>query len=1364
MICTKKNTQRRIGENVKRTTNYKLHLRCIILIINWLLFHSWVCAAQLFYFNALTSEQGLSHNSVFSITQDHKGFVWFGTRDGISRYDSQRIRNYHLNAYSTHAEAARANCIYSVGNELWVGTATGLFRYLFDKDEFVPVYLAKNPVNVLIIQRVSTGELWIGSQDGLYILPKHGAIRHILSGRSTHGIQEFRKGSFLILQNNTPYLINAAGETIVTLTTDGGNPEKSHVHRNHKLLKSRSGAVWMSTETDLLQLDEKSMIFRPLDWFGRLVKDRVRVVRTVTEDQAGNVWIGGESGVIMVDSQRRTARAYDKSFTASPYGLTDRAVYSSCVSRDGMVWLGTYFGGVNYTKPVGVSFEHLFPATDGQTIAGKAISELTIDGQERLWVGTEDGGISVQDRVTGQYTYHNRSNGLSDNNVHAISIDKSGAAWVGTFLGGLNRIDPVTGKKRVFLHNPDNPSSLASNYVNALYRDRAGQLWVGTARGLNILDEKTGTFRLFKHRELGNPLITDILGDTLGHIWISTQRSGVYRYDPELDKLTHYDASNTPVLRSNQIMSIYEDAGHNLWFGSLNGGVYQWNYGQKKFVRHPMQARLANHTVYETLEDEYGTYWFSTNSGLFSFSPKQNTHRVFDESNGLQATQFNFRSALKNRRGYLYFGSVDGLCYFNPDNIAKRVFDPPVYFTDLKLFNKEVKADGELMLTKCLDETNKLRFDYAQNVITFDFVAINYFSKQTNYYTYYLEGFEKTWGPKTTVNSQTYTNLSPGDYTFHVRSFQSNGDLSPTERTLHVVVNPPFWRTTWAYLLYALFGIGLLVLYRRVITYLNRQKVAMQLERVEREKSEELNQQKLNFFTFLSNEFKTPVTLIIAEVDELIQSNQAWRADSATNYSVIKKNAKRLHALIDQITALRKTGSDVQKVHLTDLDIIAFVKETVQGFDPLLQSKHIHRRLTFSPPYLMASFDAGKVEMIVGNVLFFLINEAAEGDELALDVRVENPSGPSDHELCLTFSLDGSPDLFRSIEVAYLTADDNVELFRQSSSSSIGILLTFSLLKLLSGTASFPNKGNRPGLSLRLPIQKSPVSRASVVLPKTDPLRAHVVAEPDDMLPENAVVGELSDGTSLIGKPTILIIDRSNDLVQFLKRHYHETYRIRIAYTFGEAVQKAENMLPEIILCDSNILDNQGKSLCVALKSNPLTQAIPVILLLNDKDDKTIIEGLHSGADGYISKPFNLKELDLTISNQLKSVLFLKNKLAGGLADSLLTKLPRRNKEQEFIMRFSSLINKQYTNKDLTADALAQLMNCSRSQLHTKLKTLTGLSTKEYLNDYRLILARQLLANGKSVAEVAFDVGFSDPNYFGRAFKKKYGTVPSKIS
>lgn len=1334
-------------------------MKAILLTIKAILFISINCFAQQFHFNALTSDEGLSHNSVFSIAQDYKGFMWFGTRDGISRYDSQRIRNYYVNAYSPNVEANRVNCVYAVGQNLWVGTEAGLFRYVFEKDVFEQVHLNRGSTYVANITQVSTGELWISTQDGIYILEQQGTVRHILPKQNIRSICEFRKGTFLILQDSSPRIINTHGETVVTPTLTVVSQEKLASFRNYVFYKDKQGAVWLGTNGGLLQLDEKTMEFRPVDWFNQLIKTNIRVVRTITEDSAGNMWVGSESGAVVIDKQRRTAQWYDKSFATSPYSLTDRAVYSSYVSRDGTVWLGTYFGGVNYARPVGISFNHLFPDPNGKGLSGKAISQLVEDEQQRLWIASEDGGITVLDQKTGKYTYHNRATGLNDNNIHTVFVDKSGVAWIGTFLGGLNRIDPATGNKRIYTHNPADSTSISNNFVCTVYRDQANRLWVGTIRGLNILNEQTGTFRLVRPDALGKTFIYSLLEDHAGHIWIATRHAGIYRYEPDSGKLSHYYVGNTKAIRNNQIISMYEDSRHNVWFGSINGGGH-WNHTLKKFIANPVDKQLPSQTIYGILEDSSGLIWFSTNRGLLSFDPRSKTYRVFDKSNGLQATQFNYSSYLRNRQGILYFGSVDGLCYFDPTLITKRVSDPPVYFTDLKLFNKAVKVGDEQMLPKHLDGLDELVFDYDQNVITLDFVAINYFSKRTNYYQYYLEGFEKNWGPKTTKNSQTYTNLSPGKYTFHVRSFLSNGELSPSERIIQLRINPPFWQTMYAYLIYLLLGIAALLLYRRFIMFLNNQKMAVQMARVEREKSLELNQQKLNFFTFLSNEFKTPITLIMAEIDELIQSNQAWRSDSATNYSVIKNNAKRLQAIIDQITELRKAENESPKVNLTDLDIIAFVKETVQGFNSLLQSRHIRKRVTFSPSYLMASFDAGKLEMIIGNVIFFLTNEFAEGDELVIDVHVANNPNQPACQLAIDFSLAGQQELFNSLKASYQLAAGNEELFQQNNSANIGILLTFSLLKLLAGSVVFSDESDRYSLRIQLPIQKKPVSKATVGSKQPSLLRNQVVGIADDQPFESELIDETQSGD----KPTILVIDRSKDLAQFLKRHYQENYRIIISYTFSEGLKRAESALPELVLCDSDIRDKEQRNLCMALKKNPLTQAIPVILLLNDEDEQTVIDGLNKGANGYIAKPFNLRELDLLIGNQLKSVTLLKNKLAGSLADSHLTTLPRRNKEQEFILRFSSLVKQQYKNKDVTADTLAQLMNCSRSQLHTKLKSLTGQSTKEYLNEYRLTIARQLLEGGMSVSEVAFEVGFSDPNYFGRAFKKKYGTTPSRTN
>ncbi|GAB3576746.1 two-component regulator propeller domain-containing protein [Hymenobacter daeguensis] len=1332
---------------------YLLTISCFLLIVS-------LANSQQAYFNRITSEEGLSHNTVFSIAQDYKGFMWFGTRDGLSRYDSQVIRNYDFDLRSPDVEANRINCVYAVGHELWVGTAVGLFQYDFNEDAFRRINLGQLRVNVQTIRRSLAGELWVGSEDGIHVLNRQVRVRHILPRQSIHAICEFRRGAFLVLQGGKAFVVNTEGETLVTPAIEATSSEESSSFRNYTLYKDQAGQTWLGTNGTLLRLDEATMTFRSVEWFRRLFPTPMRVIRTISEDQAGNLWLGSEAGAVVINKERTGVQRYDQSFSDAPHQLTDRSIYSSYVSADGTVWLSSYFGGVNYTKPAGVSFSHLFAAGNGHSIMGKAVSQLQEDQQHRLWIGTEDGGVSVREPTGGQFTSFNRRTGLSDDNVHSLLPESNSRVWVGTFLGGLNRLNPRTGAVQVYTHSEGDSTSLSNNSVYAIFRDHRRVLWVGTQRGLNVLDEQTQRFRLFQPAELGTKFIYAVWEDSDNQLWIATRFAGIYRYDAGRQQLFHYDASNTPSLRSNQVISIYEDSRGKVWFGTLDGGVCCWDKPRQAFQRTAINQHLPSQTVYGTLLDDRGTYWFSTNRGLLSFAPAHNVYRAYDKGSGLQTTQFNFKSAFKDAQGTLYFGSVDGLCYFTPATIARQVVDPPVYFTDLQLFDKTVKVGPKSVLPRNLDSTPEITLAYSQNVVTLHFVAINYFSRGTNYYTYYLEGFEDGWSPKTTVNSRTYTNLSPGSYTFHVRAYRPNGELSAHERRLTLVVRPPFWRSGYAYGLYLLLGIAALLLYRRFITFLNEQKTAVRVERVEREKSEELNQQKLNFFTFLSNEFNTPITLIMAEVDELVRSNQAWRTDAATNYGVIKKNAKRLQILINQITQLRKTQREPQKLELTDADIVAFIKDTVQAFDPLLQARRLEKKLRFSQPYLSATFDAGKLEMILGNLVFFLAHELPEDGELAVAVAIASVTQQPVSQLTLRFALPAQPTLLPQLQHSYRVAENPDELFLQDQASSIGLHLTFNLLKLLGGTAEFDAPPEASALAITLPIRKSLLGRAAQAK-QAPSLSAQLVRASDDSLPQAAAPLPAEAGPAA-ARPTLLIIDQSQDLMQFLKRHFQAEYRIVVANTFAEALKKAETSLPEIVLCDSAIVDKNNRSLCSALKANPLTQAIPVLLLLGDKDDKTILSGLNSGADGYLSKPFNLPELDLLIANHLRAIARLKNKLVDGLTDSRLTTLPTRNKEQEFVLKFAALVSQEFRNKDVDVDRLAQQMSCSRSQLHTKLKALTGFSTKEYLNDYRLTVARQLLENGLSVSEAAFETGFNDPNYFGRAFKKKYGVTPSK--
>ena len=395
-----------LHENRAQLLFIKFRLKVVILIVSALWSTSNLILAQPFSFNALTSDDGLAHNTVFSITQDHKGFMWFGTRAGLSRYDSQHIKNYYFSIKSPRQETNLINCVYAIGENLWVGTPMGLFRYIFAQDRFAQVPLDREPAFVSGIKQMSNGELWVNSRNGIYRVKPDGRVKHILPRQNIHSSCEFRTGTFLIMEHNAPRIINADGETILELTIEDDQREKARGILEYGMYKDRRGAIWLRTNRGLLQLDEKTMTFRRVEWFDKLTRFKTWVTRTLVEDKAGNMWVGSESGAVVIDSSRQTAQWYDKSFTTSPYAINDRAVYSSYVSRDGTIWIGTYFGGVNYARPTGISFNYLFPAPGGASIAGNAVSQLATDGRHRVWMATEDAGVTVLDPATGRYTHY----------------------------------------------------------------------------------------------------------------------------------------------------------------------------------------------------------------------------------------------------------------------------------------------------------------------------------------------------------------------------------------------------------------------------------------------------------------------------------------------------------------------------------------------------------------------------------------------------------------------------------------------------------------------------------------------------------------------------------------------------------------------------------------------------------------------------------------------------------------------------------------------------------------------------------------------------------------------------------------------
>ena len=1328
---------------MKVSYNY-LFLR--ILITAYLLQLSVCAFAQKYYFRNISPAQGLSHSTVFCITQDHKGFMWFGSREGLNRFDSKNIRTFYFNSSLPTVEASRINALCASGKALYAGTGEGLFGFDYAKEKFEKIRLGSDTSVFVNTICPSPAGILVGTRTGLYCLKADGTVAGILKNEDIRHVVNYTRGVFLVLSRSSVQLVTINGDRVLQVPTRG----LSGPFQLETLYKDREGQIWAGTSQGLLVFDPQGMQFVRPAWFG----SETELVRTIVEDNDRQLWIGTETGAYRYAKNTRQLTKYEQSFGSSPSHLADKSIYSSFVSSEGIVWLGSYFGGVNYTLPASYSFQYLLPERNAKALSGKAVSQIVADAQRNMWVATEDGGVTVFDENLNYKQSFNTSNGLSDNNTHAIYPESNGTVWIGTFLGGLNRLDTQTGQIQTFTNDPNNPNSLSNKRVFALHKDRQGTLWVGTLNGLNILDEKTNQFALAFPGRLADKFIYDIHQDKTGDLWFATRFDGIYRCDSLRRNLQHFTAKSTPAIRSDQIISIYEDQAANLWFGTLDGKVAFFEQSRQRFSEPNFLAQIPDKTIYGILEDNQRNMWFSTNRGLLKYNPNNQTVKVFDKGSGLLTTQFNFKSFYKNQSGTLFFGSVNGLCYFRPEVLQKNIFSPKCYFTGLKIFNEAVGIGENEVLQKSIDETEKLEIEHRQNVLTLDFVALNYPAAGNNHYTYYLEGFEENWNERTDKSSVTYTNLPFGNYTFHLKTYQSDGTLADSERTLQIKVNPPLWLSPLAILFYlGLIGLAIYY-YGRFVRFLNEQKLAVQVERLDKEKNQELNAQKINFFTFISNEFKSPLTLIVAVIDEIVHAEPLRKEDLNRNVNIIKKNARHLQMLIEQLTAIRKSSESTDS-ELTKLDLVGFIKENLLALQPLITSRNLTVKTVFSEPYVHAVLDSTKLELVLANIFFNIFSKCPSESSFELGTAAKT-SAEGDSESVFHLSLSGPlPEEFMKT-LPRLTGSEPMIAARAVHSISENLLV--SLVKNLRGKFWVDTKAT-PTIHLQIPYRVSAEHWREGIGKETKSVVGRWVAD-YELADPNPVLEDLPPGTE---KAKILIAGKNAELLDFLKRHFGEHYEAITATSHAKASRKAETTFPDLVLCDADLVNELDENLCQTLKNNARTSLVPVILMLENDSGASRIAALAVGSDAMIGKPFKLQELDLLVKNTLNSRQLIRARYAGSVLAGSESPVFQNNKSADFLLRFTDMIEKNHQESTLTVDTLAEAMQCSRSSLHTKIKTMTGLSTIEFLNDYRLKIAHQLLTRGQSVAEAADAVGFNDPNYFSRIFKRKYGESPSRM-
>lgn len=781
--------------------------------------------APTFRFEHISLEQGLSHGTVFSIVQDHTGFMWFGTPSGLNKYDGYTITIFKSDPQNPNSLSNdnAGNLYIDRAGIIWIGTWGGGLARLDPQTEQFSAYLndPTNPAS-LSSDRVQTifedraGMLWVGTAGGglnkfdraterFTVYKNNPANPHSLSNDRIWSIAEDKAGHLWVATSEGLNKFDPQTETFTRYLNNPADPASLSNNLVRTLYVDKSGTLWLGNEAGLDKFDPPTDSFihyqnNPAD--PTSLSDTI--VNAILEDSAGNFWVGTRSGGLnLFDRSRGTFTRYlndPRDSTSLSYDDI-RSIYED---HSGVLWLATRGGGVNKFTPTSGQFMHVANDPDNpHSLNNNDVRAIYEDPAKNLWIGTKGGGLNKFDPQTGRFVSFqndpNNADSLSNNDVYAVYQDQAGNLWLGTSGAGLNKFDPQSQTFTRYQNNPDDPTSLSFNDVNTIYEDHAGTLWIGTkGGGLNKFDAQMGQFTRYQNNpadptSLGGNDVYALLEDSQGVFWVCTYGGGLNRFDRTTGQFIRYiyDPNNPTSLSSNDVYTIYEDQAGTLWVGLANGGLNKFERETGQFIRYGPTEGLASNVVYGILGDAQGNLWLSTSKGLSKFNLRSQTFVNYDAGDGLSSGVFNEGAYYQSRSGEMFFGSINGLVRFDPAAIKDNPHPPSVVLTAFSILNRQITLDQPV------ERLKEVKLSYRDIVFSFEFAALDYTHPAKNQYAYKLEGFDQDWINAGTRRFGTYTNLDAGDYTLRIKASNNSGVWNEEGVSLHIVVTPPFWETWW---------------------------------------------------------------------------------------------------------------------------------------------------------------------------------------------------------------------------------------------------------------------------------------------------------------------------------------------------------------------------------------------------------------------------------------------------------------------------------------------------------------------------------------------------------------------------------------
>ncbi|MFT3946877.1 MAG: two-component regulator propeller domain-containing protein [Agriterribacter sp.] len=1297
-------------------------------------------------------DHGLSNNFVTSVFQDNNGFMWFGTYDGLNKYDGNAFTVFrNIIGDST---SLLDNHIYCIGsdndNNLWIGGAKGLNVYNAAKNVFFkrhfkksnsPVVLELNDIaftiqkagNVILVGTAHNGLIAFVANNtvGQQILPPENG-----NNNGSYSVSAIHYDS---LQHNVWLCVNDTMLCKYDLKTGMIVKVVNSAIQCNAIITRFDGSVIIGNNTGLYKLDNNSLT-------ACNVTPKINV-RDIVEDKDHNLWIASDGNGLWYlpdGSGKAVPFAYDGKT------INSNAIYDLYIDNEGRKWVGTLRGGINIIE----QDNHLFK-TISYNADVKGVDDFILsfceDDKYNLWIGTDGAGLRYWNRQNNtftRYVHSSNTGSISSNFITGIAKDSSNDIWVSTWFGGINRFNTRNNTfKHYACYNPF--KKYEETNVWFIYEDNGTRLWASTTNNghLYLYNHPADRFELFDSTLVNFQVMAE---DRSGNLWGGNYNTLVL-VDPIKKQHRFFDIGYP-------VRSIHEDKRHNFWIGTEGGGLLLFDRETGTYTRITTTEGLPNNAILRILEDDKANLWLSTYSGLCRFNPALKTFRNFTGEDGLQSNQFSFNAALISKNGAFLFGGIKGFNLFYPDSIYDKNTVPKLFLTGLQIDNKPVENEERYVTGRNKDILTGITIPFNKAVLTLGFTAPEYTYADKLKYAYFLKGWDKNWNIINNARTANYSRLREGEYTFYVKVMNADGIWGSEEQLLFIKVLPPWYRTWWSYILYAVIAGSAIYMYLLYNKRQERLKYEIKLARLDKEKEKELTERKIAFFTHISHEFRTPLTLIVNPLRELPEDIVSEQ--SRKKILTIKRNAGRLLSLVNQLLLFRKVDGIDQQLHFKKFDLAEACNEVFLSFTQSALSKRISFVFQKPESEIWINGDKEKIEIILFNLISNALKYTPAGGKVSFSVLIkEDMADVIVEDTGCGISGNTGKKLFD----AFYQSDNNDQA--SQSGFGIGLYVSNKLAIAHSGRLAYTSEAGKGAIfTLTLPVvhkMDAPEPADNELVMEKQGIIAELVADVQNDSEEQVFENQSAVIDKVIsGLPTMLIVDDSLDLRNYVRDIFSGQFNIYDADNGVKALEIMKKVIPDIVLSDVIMKKMDGIELCRRIKEDASLAHIPIILLAGSVSEQSKLRGIECGAEDYITKPFDKELIVARVQNILKSRSLLQQYFF-----NTITLQPAANitaDHKSFLENCIEIVERHIDDDNFTVQQFCREIGLSHPALYKKIKAVSGLTVNVFIRYLRLRKAAELLINtNNTIVEITYITGFSDMRYFREQFSKLFGMNPS---